>query len=597
MAEHYDIYYRVHVGNIGWLSWAKNGSPAGTEGYAYQLEAIQIMLIKKGHDAPEDTQKPFIKKYISYNTHSSNFGWNNNTEDGKESGKIRNALESYIVELIDTTYEGRVLYSSYVRDDGWQDEVSNGNISGTTGKSKPLEAVKIRLDGNIAQHYDIAYQVYISGIGWLDWAYNGEITGNIGYNNQIEAIKIELRDKLENTIEDNRNIYAEEELRINYQSYVKNSGWHNEVNNGSVSGTTGMSSKLLQLRIKLNKKVIKGIVSYSIYDSKTGWSDYKSEGNTIGDIKSTMEAIKIKLDGDISNYYDIYYRTHVSNVGWLDWTMNDNPSGTIREGLSIEAIQIQLVEKGGTPPGETAVPFREAKWVTVDGNSYFYNIYNQKVTGDYKIGDKMYYFGPTGIYLGTNQLRVIDVSSWQGNIDWNAVAGSGIYGVILRIGWLNTEDPMFETYISEVKRLNIPYGLYIFSYATDQGDVNKEADFTKSMINKYNLNPTLGIYYDLEQWDTSDGYHDTMNDKDDFERWITSYSSQVRSSYNYDVKIYASTNYIETRFNDATKQYVGWVAEWGSSCSYTGKYNMWQFTSNARVNGISGDVDMNILYK
>ena len=193
--------------------------------------------------------------------------------------------------------------------------------------------------------------------------------------------------------------------------------------------------------------------------------------------------------------------------------------------------------------------------------------------------------------------KVIDVSDWQGNIDWNQVASSGIYGVILRIGWLNTEDSMFSTYIKEVQRLKIPYGIYIFSYATDQGDVNKEATFTKNMIKKYNLNPILGIYYDLESWDTADGYHDTMNDAADFERWITSYSSQIRSTYNYDVKIYASTNYINTRFNNNTKKYVGWVAEWGSSCSYTGDYKMWQYTSTGRVAGIQGNVDMSILYK
>ena len=62
MAEHYDIYYRVHAQTFGWLDWAKNGAPAGTAGYAKRLEGIEIKLVPKGGAAPGKTARPYVSK-------------------------------------------------------------------------------------------------------------------------------------------------------------------------------------------------------------------------------------------------------------------------------------------------------------------------------------------------------------------------------------------------------------------------------------------------------------------------------------------------------------------------------------------------------
>ena len=75
MSINYDIYYRVHVGNIGWLDWAKNGETAGTEGYSKQIEAIQIELVKKGENSPGRTTMPSLKRTLGYKTHIQNIGW------------------------------------------------------------------------------------------------------------------------------------------------------------------------------------------------------------------------------------------------------------------------------------------------------------------------------------------------------------------------------------------------------------------------------------------------------------------------------------------------------------------------------------------
>lgn len=195
--------------------------------------------------------------------------------------------------------------------------------------------------------------------------------------------------------------------------------------------------------------------------------------------------------------------------------------------------------------------------------------------------------------------RVIDVSYHQGTIDWNKVYNSGIYGVILRIGYWNTEDPKFAEYINEVKRLGIPYGIYIFSYANTTNGAGVEANFTNNIISKYNLNPTLGIYYDLEDWYLSaDNTSNTLSKEqyDDIARtYINTVSQYVGSKYK--VKIYADLNHVNNRFGDYARSESDWIAHYGvSSCGYKGPHSLWQYTSEATLDGIRGYVDMNYLY-
>ena len=195
--------------------------------------------------------------------------------------------------------------------------------------------------------------------------------------------------------------------------------------------------------------------------------------------------------------------------------------------------------------------------------------------------------------------QVIDVSAHQGTIDWNKVYNSGIYGVILRIGYWNTEDGKFSEYINEVKRLGMPYGIYIFSYANTTNGAGVEANFTNNIISKYNLNPTLGIYYDLEDWYLSaDNTSNTLSKEqyDDIARtYINTVSKYVGSKYK--VKIYADLNHVTNKFGDYARNESDWIAQYNNTgCTYTGRYSMWQYTSEATLDGIRGYVDMSILY-
>ena len=208
------------------------------------------------------------------------------------------------------------------------------------------------------------------------------------------------------------------------------------------------------------------------------------------------------------------------------------------------------------------------------------------------------YYSPSGKYLGETKVKVIDVSYYQKDINWDLFYNeSDCYGVILRLGYWTTLDKKFERNISELKRLNIPYGIYLFSYSTTTSGALKEANFTNKMFDKYNLDPTLGIYYDIESWNTKNSNSNSIT-KNMYDNIITTYITNVSNhvNYRYKVKVYSGRWYAMNRLGAISKKYVDWVAEYNNTCKYDAYYSMWQYTSKGRIPGINGNVDISYLY-
>lgn len=192
-ANQYDVYYRVHAQDYGWLDWAKNGESAGTEGYSKRLEGIQIVLVKKGENAPGSTSRPFICKMIKYQTHVQNIGWQGEKVDGEMSGTTGQSLRLEAIKIqLSSSIDGGIVYKTHVQDYGWQNFVANGQASGTSGQAKRLEAIQMQLTGNATNQYDLYYRVHAQNFGWLGWAKNGESAGTAGYSYRLEGIQIVL---------------------------------------------------------------------------------------------------------------------------------------------------------------------------------------------------------------------------------------------------------------------------------------------------------------------------------------------------------------------------------------------------------------------
>lgn len=300
---------------------------------------------------------------FSYSSHIQSIGWQNSVTNGQTSGTTGQSkrMEAIKISLTDLEYPGSIEYRSHIQSYGWLDWTKDGKVSGTEGKGKRLEAVQIKLTGEIASHYDIYYRAHAQKFGWLDWAKNGLSAGTAGMSYRVEAIEIRLVPKGEAAPGSTARPYVEvnEHLAVQYTTHVQNYGWLNAVVNGNISGTIGEAKRMEAIRINLKNFPVNGGIEYSTHIQSYGWLDWAGNGavgGTTGQAKR-MEAIRIRLNGELADHFDIYYRVHSEKFGWLDWAKNGASAGTEGFGYRMEAIQIRLVQKGQKAPGSTAAPY------------------------------------------------------------------------------------------------------------------------------------------------------------------------------------------------------------------------------------------------
>lgn len=289
---------------------------------------------------------------VVYQTHVQTIGWQGWKKDGEMSGTSGQSkrLEGINIKL--ENLNGNVEYQTHVQSIGWQGWKSNGAMAGTSGQSKRLEAIKIKLSGEAANQYDIYYRVHAQSYGWLDWAKNGEAAGSEGYSKRLEGIEIRLVKKGEAAPGSTSRPFVCK--MIKYQTHVQNIGWQSEKADGEMSGTSGQYLRLEGIKIRLGGSIDGGI-AYATHVQTYGWQSYVSDGQLSGTSGQSkrLEAIRMNLTGNAANQYDVYYRVHAQHFGWLGWAKNGQSAGTAGYSYRLEAIQIVLVPKGGSAPGST----------------------------------------------------------------------------------------------------------------------------------------------------------------------------------------------------------------------------------------------------
>lgn len=330
-----DVRYRTHIQTYGWeadendqYQWKKNGTISGTTGQSKRLEGINVVV------TPKDKNKN-LDLGIQYTTHCQSYGWL-----------------------------------------PWS---ADGEMNGTQGEAKRLEAIKIQLKGKDAAQYDVYYRVHAQSYGWLGWAKNGQPAGTAGLAKRLEGIQILIVKKGENApsntyggaIQSDARAYisksgstvvvaGESTPNVAYRTHVQTYGWQGWKYNGQMSGTQGQGKRLEGINISLTNKDYTGGISYITHVQSYGWqgdinnpSTWKSNGEmsgTSGKAKR-LEAICIKLTGEMEKHYDVYYRVHAQTYGWLAWASNGQPAGTAGLAKRLEGIQIVLVPKGQEAPG------------------------------------------------------------------------------------------------------------------------------------------------------------------------------------------------------------------------------------------------------
>ncbi|MBV3159989.1 GBS Bsp-like repeat-containing protein [Erysipelatoclostridium ramosum] len=231
----------------------------------------------------------------------------------------------------------------------------------------------------------------------------------------------------------------------------------------------------------------------------------------------------------------------------------------------------------------------------------FHNIINttERIGWAYIDGQKYFFDNKGNIAGNMPSKKVIDVSSYNGNIDWNTVKQYGdVDGAILRIAAHPNgeyiEDVQFANNLAACRRLKIPFGVYIYDYSNSENDALNEAKFVIDILQKYNVTPDeLGypVYFDLER---------TTITKEQNIANMNAFISEMNAK-GYTTNVYSYRAMLNSSLNDkAILSNVSWMAAYTDTIGwenpyYKGKFG-WQYTSSGSIPGISGNVDISCWY-
>ena len=302
----------------------------------------------------------------------------------------------------------------------------------------------------------------------------------------------------------------------------------------------------------------------------------------VTDAKETTKEDSVKTKVTVADFSDssVVLKDKSGNVLYTD--ANATKQATLKDYASTDIFY--------TSPQYTG-------WRTDGGKVYYYDANHNKITGNQVIGGVMYTFGGDGALSQSSGNRGIDVSKYQGNIDWGAVAASGINFAIIRVGYRGSvsgalvQDPNFKKNISGATKAGIKVGLYFFTQAVNEAEAVEEASMAMSLASGYKV--TYPIFIDTES--ASSGRANGLS-KSARTAVVKAFCQTVRNG-GYKAGVYASKSWYANQLNaSALNGYCIWVAQYNSSCTYSGKYDMWQYSSKGSVSGIKGNVDMNISY-
>lgn len=323
-------------------------------GENYEEEVLEVEEAANENNITEDP-------VIEFRAHIQGIGWQGWKQSGQTIGTTGQSkrLEALQIKLKNNSgYAGDIEYSVHVQDIGWQGWKKSGETAGTTGKAKRLEAVRIRFTGELAEYYGIYYKGHVSSYGWMAMTTNGNIAGTTGLAKKVEAMQIQLVNKDvegEPAVSGRSYLAKYGSTALQYSGHIQNLGNVKKVSEGNTLGTVGRSLRIEGLSVFLSQSssdMAAGGVQYRTHIQGIGWTGWANTGaysGTKGKSKR-VEALQIKLTGEAAQYYNIYYRVHSQNYGWLGWAQNGETAGTSGLSYRAEAIQIKLVAKGGNAP-------------------------------------------------------------------------------------------------------------------------------------------------------------------------------------------------------------------------------------------------------
>ena len=238
-------------------------------------------------------------------------------------------------------------------------------------------------------------------------------------------------------------------------------------------------------------------------------------------------------------------------------------------------------------------------WQTINGKVFFYKSDGNPATGEQVIQGTKYNFASNGeLSMNGGQLG-IDVSSYQGNVDWKAVKNAGISFVILRCGFRGytqgglIADDKFAANIQGANSAGLKVGIYIFSQAINEKEAIEEASYCIQLAKKYKV--SYPIFIDTEKV-AANGARANGLDKNTRTAVCVAFCKTIQNA-GYTPGVYANKNWLNNNVNVSEfGPYKIWMAQYVSVPDYKGRYEIWQHTDKGSVSGIKGNVDLDISY-
>ena len=507
-------------------------------------EAIQpqdvpaIVQVRSSEEDPKIEALASTGATVSYNAHVQSYGWLNWVSDGATSGTSGESKRMEALQLKLSGVNGGIRYRAHVQGNGWLGWVKNGCMAGTTGESRRMEAIQIELTGEAKIVYDVYYRAHVQSYGWLGWVKNGSMAGTTGESRRMEAIEIVLAPKgMPDPVGTGEDYMSYIELidgattpSVHYSVHAQSYGWLSSVADGSSAGTTGESKRLEAIRIALAD--IDGGVQYRAQVQDYGWMDWEADGDAAGTTGESrrMEAIQIKLTGNAAQIYDIYYRTYVEDYGWLGWAKNGEKAGTAYQAKRIESIQVELVEKGTAGPAPQS-----------------------------------------GAYLEQHHMDGVDISGWNAGIDITDLEADftiiksteGVQGTIY--------NPDYKYMANTALACGKKIGFYHYA---NGGNATAEAESFYESIKAYKGRAIACLDWEGDGNKSFNTGIDTI--------WCKTFLDRLKALFGGTPFLYTSKNYTNAyNWSNVSKSYPLWGAQYADMNDVFGyQTNPWQSASN-----------------
>jgi len=321
----------------------------------------------------------------------------------------------------------------------------------------------------------------------------------------------------------------------------------------------------------------KGFFEHDSYVFDCGWS---------GSSQFLLERFKRAINSDVKNYF-LYFGIRSTEKSMKQLHLLDYKTFAFDfyNNFTLQRCALDL-----------SVVLIELLFSAPHASVFYYDANGEEAIGFKVICNVKYFFNSKGQRVGKNVKKVIDVSTWQGNIDWGTVKEEGeLDGVIIRIGYgsIGTDDK-FARNAAACKQYHIPFGVYLYSYAETAAEGKTEAENVIKILKKNNITKLdYPIYLDLESNSATKNLK-----KSDYEKIVTAFMETMHNAGYDNVKVYSYLYMLCGKLDSPLiNPYVDWVAQYYTICQYDGDYSGWQYSSSGKVPGISGRVDMNVWYK